>query len=355
MELAKFVLRNQFFYFKKTALVAGMVGLMLFMPIAAVMLVNHVKTLAERPLNSLQTELILQNEQGGNNAGDVKTTGIILPFNLQSVSLETAREKLAGIGGIREYSTNLVLWQFDLRDTRTIMALNIDEPRVGPRRIESLLMPGSRFFSGNAASEAILERHYAKLFNHEIGKELELAGEKLRVVGIVDFKDQSNLSNASVFLPYDTGLRLAGQKEAIVNQLFLSLRSSADMGSVKTAVEGLFPGYSLITKDSLYKNLSSFNQLLYRFGNWFVMTIIPVSLFLAGWILKMHRMEHANLHETLTTIGWPSRDRLMWQFCDAAFIAGIALVPAFILAAILQWQVIPEIQVSPLLNQGFKL
>ena len=355
MSVAGIILRNQLFYIRKVLLTVLLTGLMMFIPIAAVVLTNHIKGLAERPLRSLQTELILQNDRNGGKADEIRTTGVILPFNLQAFPLNTMRERLKDIGEVKQYSSALVLWQFDLNNTRTLIALNTDEPQVGLRKIESFLMRGGRFFSGNAAREVILERHFAKLYKYEVNNAFELAGRKYLIVGIVDFKEQSNLSSASIFLPYETGLMLSGQKEPVVNQVFISLQSSSDMTAVSHKVENVFPGYSLITRDSLLKNLSSFNQFLYRFGSAFVLTILPVSLLLIVWILKIYRLDFQYQTDILRTLGWPKKDIFTWLFYDTAIVAGAGLVLAFVLAVLLTGGLLPMLQNAPILNQGFKL
>jgi tetrahydromethanopterin S-methyltransferase subunit F len=299
--------------------------------------------------------LILQNDRNGSNAEEIRTTGIILPFHLPAFPLDATRGKLQAISEIKQYSSALVLWQFDLNNTRTLVALDTDEPQVGLRRIESLLMPEGKYFSGNAAREVILERHFAKLYKYEVNSAFELAGQTYRVVGIVDFKEQSNLSTASVFLPYETGLKLARQETPVVNQVFISLQSSADMSAVSRSVENVFPGYSLITRDSLLKNLSSFNQFLYRFGSVFVLTILPVSLLLILWILKIYRLDFKYQVDILKTIGWPKKDVLTWLFYDTAIVAGAGLVLAVVLVFILYETFLPTLGSAPILNQGFKL
>jgi cell division protein FtsX len=355
MSVAGIILRNQLFYIRKVLLTVFLTGLMMFIPIAAVVLTNHIKGLAERPLQSLQTELILQNDRNGGKAEEIRTTGTILPFDLQAFPLNTTRERLKDIDEIRQYSSALVLWQFDLNNTRTLIALNTDEPQVGLRKIESFLMPGGRFFSGNDAREVILERHFAKLYQYEVNNAFELAGRKYTIAGIVDFKEQSNLSTASIFLPYETGLKLSGQKEPVVNQVFISLRSSSDMTAVSHKVEDLFPGYSLITRDSLLKNLSSFNQFLYRFGSAFVLTVLPVSLLLIVWILKIYRLDFQYQADILRTLGWPKKDIFTWLFYDTAIVAGAGLVLALVLAIFLTGGLLPMLQNAPMLDQGFKL
>ncbi|HBG92822.1 MAG: hypothetical protein A2X54_08820 [Nitrospirae bacterium GWF2_44_13] len=355
MELLRMVISNQLFYLKKVLLVVMLIGLMFFLPAASVILVKHAKGLAEKPLETLETELILQYDRVNRDSKEVRTQGIILPFNLNPMPLNTVSEKLADIKELKGFSTALVLWDFDVQNTKTLIAVRKEEPLTGMRKIESLLMKGGRFFSDNDAREVILERHFAKLFGYDTGKDFELRGERFKVVGLVDFKEQSNLSSASIFLPYVTALRLAGLREPVVNQAFLSLKSAKDMSPASKRIEGLFPGVSLITKDSLYKNLSGINKLLYQSGKYFLLIVFTVSLLLMLWIFKMHRLDFRYQTDILRTIGWRRKDIFLWGFYDTAVIAAGAVIIAVVLAFILNRQVLPNLANTPLLNTGVAL
>lgn len=354
MDLLRLTFRNLVFYRKKTLPVIFLACLMIFLPAASYLLVSRIKTLADKPLQSLHTELILQKE-GSKEAGQVRTRGVIPPFNLQSFDRRQATAALDDIDRIGEYSSALVLWEFDLQNNRVLVALDKSDPPVGLRKIESFLLPGGRFFSSNSAGEVVLERHFSKLFGYVRGGPFTIADREFEIVGIVDFKEQSNLSNASVFLPYETALALAGSDEQIVNQVFVSLASSSDLEGVRRSIAGRFPGYALITKDSLYKNLSSFNRLLYRGGGWFLALIAGLSLLLLLWIMKMHRQEFRSQTRILHTLGWSRKDLSLWLLCDSGLILATASSVALVLVVLLGWKVLAGWQIAPVLDQGFSL
>jgi cell division protein FtsX len=355
MGLGAIVFANQLYYARKTAPVILLCGLILLIPAASILLVNHIRTLADRPLAALHTELILQHDQGNKQAAEVRTTGLVEPFNQHSFDKESARRKLATVDGIKEFSTALVLWQFDLKNTLSVVGLDPAEPRIGFRRIEELLTQGSRFFSSSSAEEVLLERHFATLFGYKPGTFFTLAGHNLKIIGLVDFREQSNLSNAAVFLPYETALSLSGQNKKIINQVFLSLDSSSDIKQVSQAIARSFPGYSLISKDSLYKNLSAFNRLIYRGGHFVVLAVFPLALLLLAWTLKIHRLEFAGQVEVLRILGWPRVDLRRWLAWDTGYLLIGAMTFAAILTAVIYWELLPHLQIAPLLDQGFHL
>ena len=355
MAFARIILSNQRYYAGKIVPIILICSLILFIPAVSILLVNHIRTLADQPLEALNTELIIQHDQGNKEAAAVRTKGLVEPFELHNFNNELTRQKLIAIPGIKNFSTALVLWKFDPQSTLTVVGLNISDPLVGSRKIEQFLTPKSRFFSSNNAREVLLERHFAKLFGHKPGTIYKLAGYNLKIIGLVDFKEQSNLSNAAVFLPYQTTLDLAGMGEKIINQVFLSLTSSSNIEQVSHVVEQSFPGFSLISKDSLYKNLSAFNQLIYKGGHFLVVVVVPMALLLLAWTLKIHRLEFAGHINILTVLGWPKSDRFRWQAWDMGFLLVGAMAIAAVLTALTYWGLLPQLKIAPLLDQGFQL
>jgi len=317
--------------------------------------VNKIKGLADAPLDSLQTEIILQKDSANKEASAIKTRGVIEPFNLQSFAKRETLQSLENIKEIKEFSTALVLWQFDIQNNRTIVGLNINDPDVGLRKIENLLMPKGRFFSSNNAQEVILERHFAKLFGYKLNSAYKINSEEYKIVGIVDFKEQSNLANAQVFIPEQSALALIGKEKPVVNQVFVSLSNASKIGNAQKQIESVLPNFSVLTKDRLLKNLSSFNSLVYQFGNYFVLVIFVIALFLIYWILKMNRMEFGNQTEILAMLGWPKCKVRKWVFLESAFIIIVAFSISIIFMAFFAVFILPNIEVASLLNQNFKL
>ncbi|MCL4378792.1 MAG: ABC transporter permease [Actinobacteria bacterium] len=349
------VLKNIFYYWRKTAITIFLAGIILFLGISSTIFTTYIKELVDRPLKSLQTEIILQEDSSNKSPGNVKTTGIILPFNLGSFSKDQALEQISKIPGVDKISTALVLWQFDIKNNQTLIALDVSEPKVGLRNIESMLMPGSSFFTGNDSPEIILERHFAALYKYKVGQDYKVGKNVFKIVGLVDFQQQSNLANAQGFLPYQTALKLIGEKDNIVNQVFISLKSASDLPKVKEELTKLYPSYSIVSKDSLLKNLSGLSQMFYRFGTYFSIIMAVISLALAFSVLRLHQLEYTYQTEILKILGWPKRKIRQWVVIDALFVLTCALLFACILALLLQWQIPSIIKSAPAINYNIKL
>lgn len=336
--LASLVLKNQIYYWKKTLLVVAISGLILSVGIGSVIFIDHIKKLVDKPLQSLNTELILEDDSANKNASEVKTTGIILPFNLNSFSKAEVEIKLKSIPEIKEVSAALQFWQFDMNSTKNLAAVDINDPSVGLRKMDTLIMPGGKFFSDNSAQEAIIERHWAKIYGYDVGKTIDIQGHTLHIVGIVDFKDSSNLANSQIFVPYETALGMLGEKDEIANQAFISLNSASQMENVKSKIAQIFPTYSLVTKDNLFKNLSGLNKMVYQFGDYFVLATILFSLLLVGWTLRIYQLDFQNQREILKLLGWQKRKIYQWLAVDLAYIILLAMLLTGTISIIIYWQ-----------------
>jgi len=353
--IEKIIFKTLIFYWQKTALAGALISFLLFIAFASWLFTNRIQKLADQPLNSLETEIILQQDKVNKNASEIKTSGVIEPFNLQSFSKKEVENKLSHIREVNNFSTSLVLWQFDIQNNKTIVGLDVNEPRIGLRKIETWLMPNSKFFSDNNSKEIILERHFAKLFGYKLDESYSIVDKYYTIVGIVDFNEQSNLSNAQIFMPYGTALKLLGTKKAIINQVYISLANASLLPKVQKEIGGVNPEFSLVTKDRLLKNLSSFNKLIYQFGNYFAVGIGILSFLLIFWILKINRLEFRRETKILKTIGWPKQKIRRWVFIESGYIIIVSLFSSLLFLAIFYWGVIPKIIIGGLLNQNFKL
>jgi len=350
-----FVVKNLSFYRKKVFLTTALVAALFFLMLAAFLFTQKIKRLADAPLQALQTEIIVQKDSANKSAQQIKTSGVIAPFNLTAFSKSDALAKLAQISGVTEVSTALVLWQFDLRNNRTIVGIDVHDPQIGLRKIQQWLMPRSRFFTDNNAREVIVERHFAKLFGFKRGGVYKINDADYTIVGIVDFKEQSNLANAQIFMPYGSTLALLGAKREVINQAYVSVADVSHLPAVHDDIARRFVGFSILTKDRLLKNVSSFHRLIYRFGNDFALAIATLALVLIFWVMKMHRMEFGGQTEILKFIGWPQKSIALWVIMESLLIVLLALCVGVVLALMFQWGFLSQMEIGVLPDHNFKL
>jgi len=342
------------FHRKKSTPAILLVGVLLTVWLVSILAIRHIRVLAHKPMESLQTELILQKAQQDTKPNTIQTRGVILPFHLQPFSVESL-DALKKIAKIESYSKALILWKFNPKNNLVVVALDVDDPLIGLRKIESMLTPKSQFFSSNSAVEVILERHFAALFKLKLQGMYALGDQKLKIIGLVDFKEQSNLNNASIFLPYQTGLKLAQQETSVVNQVFLSLVSSADQDEVMQKISEHYPGFSLITKDQLFKNLSSLNQIINESGNYFSLIVSGISLLLIFGVLRFYQKEFLDQTKLLHLLGWPRKTIRLWMVTDLTVIMIVAVLLSLPVSLSIDQFIVQQIEIPAVLNQNFTL
>ncbi|MGD9809328.1 MAG: hypothetical protein AB7E76_03290 [Deferribacterales bacterium] len=351
MELFRWVLLNRLHYKGKTVVVGFLCGFLMFAAAASAVLMKHVARQAEKPLKALNTGLIMQKTAETKQTDGFKTGGLITPFDMENFSAEAFHESISGLNEVKEYSSALLLWKLDTRGTLVIAGIKKDEPAVGLRNIETMLFKGV-FFSADDADEVILERHYAAFFGYEMGGVFELQGVKLRIAGIVDFTDQSNLSTASVFLPYETAVKLAGVPSGYVNQIYAALTSASETESFAEKAGEIFPGFTVVTKDSLYKNLKGISGLMLSFGKAVTAVLSSVGLVLIVFLLKIHSYDFRRNRDTLKMLGWPPSLVRSWLAADTAVILGAAVIFCTLLTVVFIFAALPAFDVAPMVQEA---
>jgi len=354
--LGQIIIKNLLFYWPKTITVIILSSLLFFMVFASIGFTLHIQKTADRSLASLHTEIIMQKDQVDKNSSDINTQSIILPFNLQSFSIDSVQNVLQSIEEIKNFSSTLILWQFDLKNNKTLVAINIQDQKVGLRKeIEDCLMTDSKFFTDNAAAQVLLERHFAQLYGYKQGTTYRINQSDFLITGIVDFKNESNLVNAQVFLPFRTALNLIASDQPVVNQVYISLENAAALSRVEKKLSAALPGFSLITKDKLLKNLSAFNKLIYQFGTFLMIAVLILAVILLLLILKMLQLELIGQITILRTLGWPRYAIRSWKIIETGLLLAVALCLSFLLFVIFYNASILTTQIGSLLDQGFKL
>ncbi len=345
MNLFGWVLGNRLHYKGETMIVGSICGFLMFVATASVLLMQHIASQTQKPLEALNTELILQQSSDEATPSGLKTGGLITPFEMQSFSGNRVENQLDRLDYIKAHAAALILWKLDVRGTLVIAGIKTDDPLVGLRNIESMLIKG-RFFSSDHAEEVILERHFATFFSHKLGGFFPIQDRNLKIVGIVDFVDQSNLNTASVFLPYQTAVELAGALAGSVNQMFVSLDDATETKRFIRDAQTLMPGFSIITRDSLYKNLKGISGIMHRFGNAVILLLWIIGFVLIGILLKIHTHDFKQHNETLRMIGWPSGFLRSWMLLDVAVILIVAFIFCTVLVAFFLAAGLPAIHLS---------
>ena len=339
-------LTHRLHYKGRTAAAVFICGFLMFIAAASAMLMNHMAEQSQKPMKALNTELIIQKQTAQASPSGFKTGGIITPFNLQNFQSDESCGELRRLDYVSACSSALILWNLDTKGTLVIAGIKKNDPKAGLRTIESMLMSGS-FFSSDSADEVILERHYAAFFGHKLNMKYSLNEKEFKIVGIVDFVNQSNLNTASVFMPYETAVRLGGLKNGDVNQAYVALKSSSDIERLQKEASALLQDFRIITKDNLYKNLKGLNGIMLTFGSTVTAVLSAVSALLVVFLLKIHSYDFKRNADTLRMLGWKKNLCRQWLIADTAIILLCAAALCLLLVLVFSYAVLPAVNITP--------
>jgi hypothetical protein len=314
----RLILKNQRYYWLTVLPIAVFCSLFLLAALDSFVLVSKVNFLSNSALQALQTDLILQSSKTAKTSG-ISPRKLIIPPSLAAFSKKRVIREVRKMPQVTEFSTALTLWQMSPKGTTTFVALDPSEAAIGANKVKSLIYQG-RFLSSAKANEIVLERHFAKLFNYRLKQKYQLGGRELEIVGIVDFKNSSNLNNAAAFIPYYTAKEITGLSQEVVNQAFIHLHQATDVPKIKPLLARQLPYLKVITQDSLLKNLSGLNAMIFKFGKYFLTAIVIITIAAVAMGLRFYLLDFTNQHQILRMIGWNKVSLRRWQAIELTTI-----------------------------------
>lgn len=168
-----------------------------------------------------------------------------LARHLGPIPLSVLNE-IKGIPGVEDVSGLLLFWSWEAPRMINIAAVDpSDLERVSPVSTRTAL---GRMFTRLELSvpsfegySAILDKRFAETFGLKVGSQIELAGRKFTVIGIVDYTNVPRVGQAEVFIPLNVALEMVREsheylrgKGDFVNMILVKLSAGAD----RKAVEG---------------------------------------------------------------------------------------------------------------------
>jgi len=350
--ISLYVFWHQVYQYKKFLPIVLTSAVVFALPLVTWLVAQEANRLAQKPLQDLNTEIIIQFDE--NNRKPRSTRGLIEPFNLRSFDRDQLANQIRSEPEVKNVSTALLLWQLSNRGTLTFAGIDTSEPNIGLRNFSHLLTDKSTQFSGPTAREVLLELHYARLFGFEKGGQIELGGEEFVILDLIDFQEDSNINSVSGYIPYGTALSLSNLPPGSVNQMFVELREGGDVpkisGQIATDLNA-----TVVTKDSLYQNLSAYNQFVVKAGVIALWVLLPASLLLFIWLLKLYQKENQPYVKTLKLIGWPRHLVMSWLANEALMLLVLASVLAIGLAFATYGVLVANLEVQVTLNRGLNL
>ena len=295
------------------------IGIALFVSINAVS--TAYKEAVSLPFKNLGADLVVQRPEKravDSTQAPASMRGIRLPFSNQVLPPQDL-ENLKTIEGVDAMATSLLLWEFDQGGFRTIMGVDLAQPSLGPVKVKEWLKEGR--FPENPG-EVVLEKHYAKFRQARVGDAFSIANRSLKIVGLLEIKERSQIASANIYLPLaDAENLIEGQKKG-VNIVYLHLKNPSLLTQVKTQISKELSGVSVTSSDSFLELMGGVSKISDQFSLLTSIVALGGAIFLIIKTMLSNLVERSSEIGILKAVGWTERD-VQKQLMGEAFVQSI--------------------------------
>jgi len=284
---------------------------------------NAYKAAVRKPFEASGIDLVLEKPKApdGNSAG---TSGVILPDSATVISVDEVK-RLMDTEGIESVVTSIQAWSFDRGSFKVIVGIDPGSPNIGPVMFVNWVQDG-RFFDSGETGVAVIEKHYAKSYGIKMDDEIEIAGEKFKIIGTIAVEEGSQLSAPNLFMPLDDIRRITGIEMGEVNAIYIRLNKAVDAKTVMDEISRKIPGIKVSSPDSSLSVADSLFSLSERFI-WLVSVVIMVvAVFLILKTVSASISERIREIGVMKAVGWTGgniRRQLALETLIQAVIGGI--------------------------------
>ena len=185
------------------------------------------------------------------------------------------------------------------------MGVDLTQPSLGPVKVKEWLKEG-RF--PQKEGEVVLEKHYAKFQHKKLGDAIEINGDPLNVVGLLEIKEGSQIASSNVYLPLQDAQNLLGGESSGVNIVYLRLKNPSLLSQVKTSIARQLNGVSVTSSDSSLELMGGVSKISDQFS--FIVSLIAFggAVFLIVKAMLSNLVERSREIGILKAVGWTERD-----------------------------------------------
>jgi putative ABC transport system permease protein len=213
----------------------------------------------------------------------------------------------------------------------TVDGVETGHAQAGPLR-SATITSGRSFTATDADTDvAVVDSGYATSNSLKAGSVIILRQVSFTVIGIVSQPQGS--SPPDVYLPLAraqalaSASKLGGSLGNVVNLIYVTAASAADVGAVQHQISRLLPGDTVTTSSSLAGqvtgSLSTAAKLASDLGRWLSAVVLIAAFAVASLLTTAAVARRACEFGTLKAIGWRTR-RIVAQVLGESVIMGIA-------------------------------
>jgi ABC-type antimicrobial peptide transport system permease subunit len=261
---------------------------------------------AVQPFKNLGADLIVQRAQkrGTLQTGPVSMQGIRLPFSNQLLS-SADYQKLRSMPGVDAAASALLLWQFDEQGFKTILGVNLDQPQLGPVKVNEWLVQGH---FAQHDGEAVLEKHFAKFHHLQADSKISIGQRSFAVVGIVEIKAGAQINSANIYLPLTSAQELILGGPAAVNIVYLRLQKPSLAPQTRQHIAAALPGCDVTGADSIQQLMGGISKISDRFARLAAWIAFIGALVLIIKSMLASLLERSAEIGILKAVGWTGAD-----------------------------------------------
>ena len=241
----------------------------------------------------------------------------------------------AAAGGLLLTDTRVVLpisssSQLQPPTSVSVDGTDISHPHLGPFS-NGTLTAGRTFTAADAnADVAVVDANYATADKLKVGSTVTVAKTKFTVIGIVTQPQAS--SPPEVYIPLARAQALATNPatgksmKALVNTVYVTAASAADIGAVQAEIEHLLPQATVTSSSDLASEITgsaaSAAKLAGALGKWLAVLVLIAAFAVASLLTMAAVARRVPEFGTLKALGWRS-SRIVGQVLGESVGIGI--------------------------------
>lgn len=210
-------------------------------------------------------------------------------------------------------------------DSFTVTGIPVSGDAVGPLT-STELTKGRTFTAKDAGKDVVvLDATYAKSESKAVGDTVSIGGKDFTVIGIVSSTGSSSTTGSNTYVPLDTAQALA-DLDGKVTSIYVSATSSADVDTIKSALQKQLTSATVSTESDLASSvsgsLSTASNLVSNLGTWLSIVVLAAAFLIAILFTISGVTRRTREFGTLKAIGW-SNGRITRQVAGESLVQGV--------------------------------
>ncbi|GAA1494675.1 ABC transporter permease [Curtobacterium herbarum] len=210
-------------------------------------------------------------------------------------------------------------------DSFTVTGIPVSGATVGPLT-STETTKGRTFTAADAGKDVVvLDAAYATSESKAVGDTVSIGGKTFDVIGIVASTGSASTTGSNTYIPLDTAQTLA-DLSGRVTSVYVSAESSADVATIKAALQKELSSATVSTESDLASSVSgslaTASTLVSNLGRWLSIVVLAAAFLIAILFTVSGVTRRTREFGTLKAIGW-SNGRITRQVAGESLVQGL--------------------------------